>query len=229
MVTELLVPRRGIVVPKPPSYLKLDMAFAIGAGTQLMDKSRYRSHGTISGASWADGAHGRCLDFNPATPSYVEIPAAYDQLDFTSQDVSVIFRVKLDTLITIFSIITRGQINVDGWDIIIHNVGMFGLRTSQVGTNQSTYTGAGSVTTATWYTGGFSRSGSSVYPYMDGILVNPAPAGHINPVTSVRTAKIGIYDDKAGQALDGKMEFLRIFGGIALSASEHLAYHNALK
>lgn len=228
MVTKLFVPERRIVVPKPPSYLKLDMAFAIGAGAKLMDKSRYRSHGTISGATWADGAHGRCLDFNPATPSYVEIPAAYTQLDFTSQKFSIIARIKVDALPAYQNILVRGVGNVDGYEWWILSNGRLDFRTNQLSASQLTYSNAGDITIGSWYTIGMSRDGANVKQYVNGVGTIGGAGTHIDPATCARSVHIGIANDGATAPFDGKIEFLRAFGGKALSESEHKAWHNAL-
>ena len=86
----------------------------------------------------------------------------------------------------------------------------------------------GDMVTGTWYTVGVSRDGAAARIYVNGVDEVRVEGTHINPLTSARSAKIGIHDDKASNPFDGQIEFLRIFGGIALSASEHLAYHNAL-
>lgn len=228
MVSDLFIPRRDFIVPKMPSYVKLDMAFGIGAGAQLMDKSRYRSHGTISGAAWATGAHGRCLDFDPTEPSYVEIAAADStQLDFTSEDFSIVCRVYIDDLTGYRWIFSRGITNGDGYEFRINITdGIPYLNTNQSGAVQTTV--GGTLTTGVWYTLGVSRDGAAVKIYANGVDVTSTSGTHIDPATSARSAKIGIYDNKVAFPFDGKIEFLRIFGGIALSASEHLAWHNAL-
>ncbi len=228
MVSDLFIPRRDIIVPKMPSYVKLAMAFPIGAGAQLMDKSRYRSHGTISGATWATGAHGRCLDFDAAAKDYVEIAAAYDQLDFTSEKFSLVMRVYIESYPSHVLLVNRGEMNVDGWRVFILSNGEFFIETDQLGENQQTHSATGSIATATWYTLGCSRDGSASHVYIDGVVDDDHLESHVDPLTSARTLKIGINEPKTGFPLDGKIEFLRIFGGIALSASEHLAWHNAL-
>lgn len=204
------------------------MAMDGASATKLFDKSRYRSHGTITGAAWATGLHGKALDFVGATPSYVEIAAAYDQLDFTSEDFSIIARIKADSLVIFPFVFTRGVYVVDGYEFYIRDAGNIRVRTNQASASQQTTSSAGGVVIGTWYTIGFSRSGEDVSLFIDGVEDTLTPGVHIDPKTSSRTAKIGIYDDKSSQALDGKIEFLRIFRGIALPASTHLAYHNAL-
>lgn len=228
MTIELLVPRPRLVVPKPKSYVKLDMAFGVGAGTTLYDKSRYRSHGAITGASWATGLHGKCLDFDSTIPSYVEIPAAHTQLNFTSEDFSIIARVYLDDLTDARAVFARGlRVNQDGYSVIINSSGGIEFWTFQDGAYQytiSTY----SINTATHYTIGVSRDGAVGKVFLNGVDITLACSGHKNPKTSSQNAYIGVVGDKVRYPFDGKMEFLRVFGGIALSASEHLAWHNAL-
>lgn len=228
MVTDLIVPKRRIVAPKPPSYIKLDMAFALGEGTKLLDKSRYRSHGTISGADWATGLHGKCLDFVSTVPDYVVIPAAHTQLNFTTEDFSLVMRLYADTLVDNAELFLRGRHNADGYRFLVNAVGQLSIFTYQLAANQQSFTGLAAMAAGAWYTIGFSRAGASGRLYSNGVDVTVVPAVHIDPLTCARTAKIGIYDDLATRPFDGRIEFLRIFGGIALSASEHLAYHNAL-
>lgn len=228
MIHELLLPRVREPALILPSYVKLDMAFGVGSGTSLFDKSRYRSHGTITGADWATGAHGYCLDFDKSVPDYVEIDADYDQLDFTSDDFSMVMRAKIDSLAATVILFCRGLDDTDGYSWRVTSVGRLHFRTEQSGAGQPSYSAAGDIATDTWYTLGMSRDGASVKVYKNGVDITSVSATHIDPATSARSAKIGIYDDKLLLTFDGKIEFLRIFGGLALSDSEHLAWHNAL-
>lgn len=228
MVSRLWRPEPRILVPKMPSYVKLDMAMDGASDSYLFDKSRYRSHGAITGASWATGLHGKALDFVSATPSYVEIDADYDQLDFTLEYFSVVIRIKLDSLTTNPMFICRGLTDTDGWLFSVDSGGRLQAFTFQLGANQKSNSPANTVVVLTRSTIGFSRSGSSIKFYKNGANVVFTVGTHINPATSTRSTKIGIYDNKSTGALDGQIEFLRVFGGIALSASEHLAWHNAL-
>lgn len=225
---DLLLPRVIVPVPKLPSYVKLDMAFGVGAGSSLFDKSRYRSHGTISGAAWATGLHGKCLDFNPATPSYVEIPAAYDQLDFTSEDFSIIARINLDDLTDNRMVFMRSELNANGYFFRIGSDGTIQAWTSQAGAYQYSYSLPADIVTGSYFTVGCSRDGASIRLYRNGVDKTNTVGDHINPVTSPESALIGVWQGKVLNPFDGKIEFLRVFGGIALSASEHLAWHNAL-
>lgn len=225
---EPLLPELRAPALERPSYEVLNMAFGVGAGAILGDKSRYRSHGTITTATWAAGVHGYCLDFNQANPDYVSIPAAHTQLNFIAEDFSYIARVRVDALAQTPGLTCRGLHNTDGWFVQIAIGGQVQVFTNQALAAQFSTSSAGSIVAGNWYTIGFSRAGASVNLYINGVLDTPVAGVHINPLTSARIARIGIYDDTVGNPLDGRMEFLRIFRGIALAASEHLAWHRAL-
>ena len=225
---ELISPDVRVPVPKPPSYVKLDMAFGVGAGTTLFDKSRYRAHGAISGADWAAGLHGYCLKFVMEDDDHVEILANHTHLNFTSEDFSLIARILVDDIDSGKGIFCRGEVEVDGWYFSLHEILGLYFVTSQLGESQWTFQGEETIEAGTWYTAGFSRSGAACQLYINGVAVSQTSAAHVNPVSSARTPKIGIRDDKANEPNDGKIEFLRIFGGIALPATAHLAWHNAL-
>lgn len=214
-------------VPLRRSCIALDMALGVGAGSTLFDKSIYRAHGTISGAAWAAGAHGYALEFNSAAKDYVEISADYDHLNFISDDFSIIVRLYVDNYTDYRWIMCRGFYQVDGWDLrLAKTSGKIQFFTSQAGAYQLT---SGTVLPAgQWGTIGMSRSGASVRIYKNGIDVVTSAGTHVDPVTSARSTIIGIRDGKVQFPFDGKIEFLRTFKGVALSASEHLAYHNAL-
>ena len=203
--------------------------FSIGAGSVLPDLSRYKSHGAITGASWADGLHGKCLDFDPLIPSYVEIPKEYTQLNFTSEDFSFIARIYIDDLTANRRVFTRGLGYTDGYALHIRSTGAVWFDTDQASEMQLTASAVASIASGAWYTLGVSRAGASGIIFINGVDSNTTVGVHENPTSNSRTAKIGIYDDLSGEPFDGKIEFLRVFGGIALSEADHLAWHNALK
>lgn len=186
------------------------------------DVSRYGNDGTITTATWVQLPSGLwVLDFNSATPDYVTIPAAFTQLDFTSQDFSLVARVNVDAFSALYSgIFERGATGTDGYVFRIRNNGEIRLWTSQTPVNQRSDSNVGVVTVGSWVTIGFSRNGASVRLYADGIDVTATPAVHIDPLTSARSAKIGIQDNLTGFPFDGKIALLQIYD-YALSADEH--------
>ena len=105
---------------------------------------------------------------------------------------------------------------------------MLAIVTNQSTSYQISQTANGSLTVATWHTLGVSRNGASVRLYIDGVDATSVAGTHTDPKTSSRTFNLGVAEDLTSNPLDGKMEFLRVFGGIALSTAEHLAYHRCL-
>lgn len=225
----LWLPQRGPIVPvtRPPSYFKLLIAFGLGIGATLFDKSRYRAHGSIEGADWATGAHGYALDFDSSVPDYVEIPAAYDHLDFTSEPFSCVARVYVDSLASSRLVVQRATWLTAGWAFYIADTGTLNLLTMKSTGWKQSNSGVGDISTGAWFTVGFSRSGTSVTLYKNGVDVTSTADTHADPDSVSTTTLIGIRDNLTGLPFDGKIEFLAIFG-VSLATSEHLAWHNAL-
>ncbi len=194
----------------------------------LTDKSRYRSNGDFRAAGqpdWVRLPSGLwVLDFNPDNPDYVEIPASHTQLNFTSEDFSLVARVKVDDLTTIRYLFTRGLINTDGWFTYILSNGQVSVFTNQAAAFQVSRSSAGAIVTGVWYTVGFSRAGASVRIYVDGVDDTDTVGVHIDPLTNARAAKIGVHDDLTQWPLDGKIAYLEIVK-YALSAGQHLKKH----
>lgn len=228
MPIELFLPKYKVPAPEPPSYLALAEAFGVGAGTHLFDKSRYRSHSTFVIPTWAAGLHGWCLDFNPAIPNWVTTLAAFTQLNFTSEDFSLVMRINPDNVAAGRTLIQRGLRNTDGYDFYISSGGGLNFVTNQALAAQFSRAPAGTIIAGNWYTVGVSRTGASVLIYANGVDVTNVWGVHLDPLTSARNFYIGIQNDLMTSPFDGRVEFLRVFRGIALATSEHLAWHNAL-
>lgn len=213
----------------------LDSGLHVGPeppATVLYDRSRYRSNGDFASdghPNWVQRPSGLwVLDFDSGTPDYVEISAATTkQLNFTSEDFSIVARVYPDVISTNPFIFIRGDNLVDGYALLFFGSKVL-FYTFQSGVWQQTLSTAGGITTANWYTIGISRVGASVKTYLDGVDDTDAAGTHINPATCARSAKIGVQDDKSTQPLDGKIAFLRIYK-YALSAGQHNKIHNVLK
>ena len=205
---------------------------AIPPLTVLEDASRYGSDGNFQASghpAWVRQPSGLWeLDFDSGTPDYIEIPASFTQLDFTSENFSVIVRVKFDDLDTDMVLLNRGGLNADGYRFFVVSDGKINIRTFQSGAGQVTASAAGVVTTATWFTLGCTRNGVDCKVYKDGVDVNDVAGTHTDPLTSARTAKIGVHDNLATLPIDGKIAYLAIWN-YALSVEQHAAYHQDLK
>jgi len=184
----------------------------------------YKTTATVTTATWTPTGR----DFNPLTPDYVEIPAAFTQLNFTSEDFSIIARVYIDSLDVHRMILCRSLNWVqDGYMFMIHTTKTLRLYTCQGGVSQAT-TSSAIVDSGAWYTLGASRAGAAVKTCINGIDRTSVPAVHINPTSCSQSAKIGIHDTLIAYPFDGKMEFLMVYNR-ALSELEHLNIHNISK
>lgn len=198
--------------------------------TVLEDESRYGSDGDFKAAghpAWVRLPSGLwTLDFDPTAPDYIQIPADQTQLNFTSEDFSLVARVKVGSLTDARGLFYRGLTTVDGWYIYIHSDGRVLVRTNQAAASQVSRSSDGSIVAGVWYTVGLSRAGTSVRIYINGVDDTDIAGTHIDPLTCARTAKIGIHDDLTTYPFDGKIPFLQIYN-YALSAAQHAAIHQA--
>ena len=198
---------------------------ATPSATVLADRSRFGTNGAITGGTWARQASGLwALDFNPATPSYVE--ATCPQCNFTSEDFSIVVKVKIDDLTSDRIVFSRGHSSLGGYTLVADQYNRILFSTSQSGADQVSLA-VDSIVSGSWFTIGISRSGASVGIYSNGIDVTSTLASHINPATYTDSGLVGVYYDKTGRPLDGQISFLRVYNR-ALSAGEHLQLHNEL-
>ncbi|MBA7592527.1 hypothetical protein ES708_34714 [subsurface metagenome] len=186
------------------------------AGAIAYDSSKYATNGIIFGATpttgLIDGAQYFTLN------DYIEITAP--QLNFTSEDFSLVATIKVDSLPGLQSLFRRGLINFDGWEFFIYGNGRIYVYTSQSGERQYSHSPNGSIVINTWYTVGFSRAGASITLYKNGLDVTLRPGFHVDPLTSTRTAKIGIDDNLTDYPFDGRIDNLIVYNR-ALDATEH--------
>jgi len=194
-------------------------------GSRAMDLSPSAAHGALTGFGSPAKRAFNGLQFTAATPSYIEIPASFTQLNFTSEDFSIIMRCRIDILDAHRHLFNRGSYKVEGYTILIVVGDDLRFRTHQLGEVQETVTGFGAIVIDTWYTFGFSRLGTSATIYSNGIDVTLTHGTHLDPTTCARTVKIGIEDDLTSNPFDGKLEFLYVWGRRELTAFEHQAIH----
>jgi len=211
---------------KIPHYNQLVcfMPFYEGVGTALHDISREHLLGDMSVAppTWAALATGLpILDFTPT--DYATIAAAYTVLDFTAEDFSIAAWVNVDDLSVTRYIFIRGLASTDGYGMYISNTAGLAFWTWQAAAAQNSATATGIISLGSWYALGVSRNGASVRLYVNGIDLTDAVGTHINPLTSVRSAKIGVYDNLTIYPFDGKMALLHVWENVALSPAAHQA------
>jgi len=215
-----------VLFDPPELGTKLYVPFLPGGGDVLFDRSPYGAHGAISNAQWT-GPPDSFLEFDYTIPSYVEIPASYDQLDFTSGEFSIVMRVYVNTPRDFSRLLSRGRSSVDGHFFFMDHRGVLEFRTSQLGAAQRTWTDVGVVTNSSLQTIGLTRDGANVTLLRNGVDVTDTPGTHIDPATSARSFKIGVDRTLGGHGLDGKVQFLLI-AGRAFSVYDHQRWHRIL-
>jgi len=195
-----------------------------GGGSTIYDRSPYGSHGTIVGATWVreGGLWGLSYD---GTNDYVE--ATCPQLNFTSEDFSIVARVYLALDAVWRDLLCRGAESATGYQLKSYGGNNFDIffQTNQP-TAQYTYLAAPLVAN-TWYTVGITRIGAAVKIYINGADATGTTGTHGNPVTNTNSLKIGIDNDKVTAPLKGQMPYLHIVN-YALTAGQHLQANDKL-
>ena len=160
-----------------------------------------------------------------ASGDYIELESE-SILNFTSGAFSIILGVYPTTIAgSNRMLLNRGLDSTDGYFTMFSADGRAYIYTAQSGAQQTSYTNAGEFVVNNWYTVGFSRSGNSCIIYKNGVNANAVSGNHTNPATCARTAKIGIYNDKASNPFIGSMAFVAVYNR-ALGAEEQLDLHN---
>lgn len=211
---KLGISRNGLVLDLP--LYKLD-------GASFMSKDAYGHLATVTGATF--GIKGRT--FVSASNNYIAITDVSSILNFTSGDFSIVIRCQPSNAgggDQYF--FTRGLVNTDGYSFMMTSGGRLNFYTWQATAEQRTFTAATSFVNGTNYTIGISRSGTSAILYKNGVNVNDTSASHTNPLTSTRTARIGVNDGLTGGW--GALVASVFVYNRSLSAAEQLSMHNKL-
>ena len=158
---------------------------------------------------------------------YILVPSTSTQLNFTSEDFSIIARGNLDSLTGQSTIFCRGLQSTDGYAFYVESTGRLSAATYQALALQASRSAPSQISISTWYTLGFSRAGASLIPYKNGVDISSTVGVHINPLTSARSAKIGTLDNSIDFPFVGKMKVLAIWNR-GLSALEHMNIHQYL-
>ena len=121
-------------------------------------------------------------------------------LNFTSEDFSISYWVNFNSLTTNSSgqgpiVIFKGPYFSNGYYDQISTSGVIAFITNQSGTNQATYTNSSVITAGNWYNICYTRSGSSVKIYLNGVQPSQTSGNHINPASSVADFLIASYSN----------------------------------
>lgn len=198
-----------------------------GSGTTWSDLSRGGNNGTlVNGPSFSSLNMGS-LVFN-GTNSYVNCG---NILNYTSGNFSFSYWIYVNSLTTNQSgqgpiILFKGQYQVNGYYDQINTSGAIGFNTNTNGAIVGSGTGAGVILTGRTYNICYTRNGSSIRVYVNGVDVTTYAGNHLDPVSSssnflINSYNVSIFSNVRTYSF---MNYNR-----ALSAAEVLQNFNATK
>lgn len=204
--------------------IELDLTLEEMTGALVFCRSKQDIVATLNGLpTWQQFVNGlQYLDFDPANPDWLEVPAAATGLNFTAGDFSLAVWARIDDAVT-RTLMCRGLANTDGWMLHVSNTGRVGLATFQAGATQTTYSTI-AIAAATFYLIGITRIDTAVRTYVNGEDVTDAPDTHVDPLTSARDLHIGILDNEVNDPWDGGMHRPRAWSRLLAPAEMRLLY-----
>ena len=184
----------------------------VPAAGVLEDRSRFKNHGAITGATWTR-LYGRLwyLDFDGS--NYFEVPAAATELNFTSGEFTILVWVNPVSVAADQALMDKGLWNTRGYYFQIGTGGLIMFYTIQAAAEQHTVSTA-VVTAGAWQLIGLTRSGAVVTTYHNGTDVTDVPGVHIDPVSAIGDiASFGVARTFGGgiRFFDGGMILHRIY------------------
>lgn len=206
-------------LPTAPG-LRLAVPFFEGSGEIAHDLSGKDNHGTLHNVTWTSSEQGPVGSFNGSTShsDHGNDPSLNITDAITIE--AWVKPINLDSNVVIFC---RGLSNVDGYYLYITNTGAIRFKTSQSGAFQESASGTGEIVINNLYYVVATRDGASGKLYKNGVDVTSLFATHLDPTTSNRTAKIGVYDSLIAY-FNGTIDKGRIYNR-ALSAEAQKRRH----
>jgi len=203
----------------------LDLPFNEGSGILTRDQSKaHHQDLTLVGVpAWTNTAlsHTPVLEFD-GIGDYVELAGAdCADLDFTTEDYSILCWVKFNWAATSQMVVARYELDVSGWELYWYNYIMT-LRHSHASLAPApTRTACFSYgwTTDVWWLLGVSRSGLYPLMYRNGQAVVMSAAAVQNPDASNEDLVIGTRFTKGSDWMNGQLWGLRVLNR-ALTAIE---------
>ena len=198
------------------------------SGTSWKDISGNGNNGTLINGPTFNSENNGGIVFDGSN----EYSDSGNILNYTSDNFTFSYWIYLNSLVSSQAgqgpcVIWKGSYGTVGYYDQISIAGQIGFQTNQSGTVQSTSTATGIITTNTWYNICYSRNGSSIGIYVNGIDRTNAPATHINPTSSSNNFRISNYNNGQFYGNFRLSQFLNY--NRALSATEVLQNYNATK
>lgn len=144
---------------------------------------------------WVQLSTGLWYPYYDGDNSYISMTDTHSRLNFTSEDFAIFGWVNIfDTSARM--LFCRGLLNTDGYYLIALADGQVGFYTMHLATeHRVSTTDAGALVAGTWAHIGVIRSGTSVIIIKNAVDVTTTSGTHLDPLTSARTARFGVYDD----------------------------------
>ena len=185
-------------------------------------------NGTITGATWIESLIDRSLNAYPissfgspvwsnlgrtlASGNYLEATAT--ALNFTTSDFSVFMWIYPTSLTIAPNLFCRGLYLTDGYRTQLGTTGSIIFDTYQAAARQQSFSAANAVIINKWQFVGFTRAGAVGKVWADSVNKTTTSGTHINPTTSTRTLKIGIYDDKVTEPFIGRIALILVYSRV---------------
>ncbi len=219
------IPAPVVPPPAPPPAapataegLVLCLQMNEGQGTTATDTSGSGNNGTITGASWVKTAGGAWTLGFDGVQNYVACNNS-DSTNFTASDFTIECWVNISSVATNPAIVCRGVHLSDGYFAYVDTNKAIHFLTEQSGACQDSYTNNNALNLNSWTLVTFTKVGTTVNTYVNGVIVSGSHAVHANPTPNTRKLHIGIMDNETGQPFQGQMSLVRVYGR-ALAASE---------
>lgn len=173
-----------------------------------LDKSGYRLDGTLTNTTYQTGRFYK--DISCDGNDWVE-GTNNQLLDFVVNNFTITLWYKPYSISvgTGYMLYTRGKYNLDGMQFYTSGSSLL-FTTSQAAATQIS-SSSGGLNNGTWNFLTIKRVGSSIRILNNLTDITNIAGNHINPLTSVRTWKIGVYDNKGDMWLNGEIDDVRIY------------------
>lgn len=172
--------------------------------------------------------------YNSSTGGLIVFDGVNDYMDsgnilnYTSGNFSFSYWIYFNSLIGQGALVLyKGAYATVGYYDQITPTGIIYFQTNQSGVVQSTATTTGIITINNWYNICYSRNGSSIRIYVNGVDRTNAPATHINPASSSNNFRISNYNNGQYYGNFALSQFINY--NKSLSATEVLQNYNATK
>ena len=202
-------------------WLPLAHIDASPGAASLRTRDAYGVSLTPTGAFWTpDGWY-----FDGVDDQITGLEAATTHLDFTTEDYSVVARIRYDDNSDTQHIVSRFQWNQSGWASWASSAGAIQVYTFQAAANQLSTT-PNILVDGCVHTIGFSRQGASIRVYIDGVDLTTTAGSHVDNVTANRKLGIG-HNGYAASAHLGLIKAVGIWQRW-LSPAQHADMHHRL-